>query len=289
MDANNLRRRVYQRLLSLKRGAKRYAALLPRLRHTQQQKVLFILGCQRSGTTLLARIFEHDWRVRLYNEFDDLSSDDRETGIRLNALAKVQETLSKQRFDRIVAKPIVESQRFRELLEFFADSRVIWLYRHFADVAASDLNKFGLRNGIDNLRPIVDGNSANWRAEAVSEPVQRTISAHFSEDMNPHDAAALFWYCRNMSLFSAESYSERPDPRVMLLPYELLVAAPKATVEAIYSFVGWRFPGARIVAEVDCHSVGKPRRIQLSPEIENLCRSLLERLDTLAHYQRPDM
>ena len=180
------------------------SAILRRSVSPEQQSVLFILGCQRSGTTLATRIFERDWHAKVFGEYSQLSSDDSLYGIRLNALDKVEATIRRQPYRLVVAKPLVESQRASELIGRFDNCRILWLYRSYVDVAASDLVKFGERNGIDNIRSIVNEEPDNWRSEFVSPLVRETLAQHFDENMRPLDAAALFWYARNSLFFDTE-------------------------------------------------------------------------------------
>jgi hypothetical protein len=254
----------------------------------ERQRILFILGCQRSGTTLATRIFERDWNARVFNEFSELSSDDDQFGIRLDALEKVKNTVRNQPYALIVAKPIVESQRAHELLHYFGNSKILWIYRSFLDVAASDLLKFGERNGIDNIRPIISGGPDNWRSQNVSASVRETLAQYFSEDMNPLDAAALFWYSRNMHFFDTNLHNEVPSGQVMLLPYERLTKEADKTIQAVYRMVGRRYPGSRVISEVDPTSVGKGRSRddEISDRVRQICQSLLANLDQVAGYSR---
>lgn len=251
-----------------------------------ERSLLFILGCQRSGTTLATRIFDRDWNARVFPEFSELSSQDCEFGIRLNSLASVSRIIREQPYAFVIAKPLVESQRAAELLQHFPGSNVLWMYRSFIDVVASNLAKFGERSGIDNIRPIVFGAANNWRSEQVSDSVRELITKYFSEDMNPMDAACLFWFARN-SLFFDENLDSAPlADRVLLMRYERLTRSPTQAMEAVYRLVGRTFPGSRIVREVDPVSVGKGRgrALEISPEVRHSCESLLQRLDAAAGY-----
>jgi len=253
--------------------------------------ILFILGCQRSGTTLATRIFEHDWNTKVFGEFSELSSDDHRYGIRLNALEKVQNTLRSQPYPLIVAKPLVESQRAPEFLHYFDNCKILWMYRSFLDVAASDLFLFGERNGIDNIRAIISEAPDNWRSEKVSISVRETLAQHFSEDMNPLDAGALFWYSRNKHFFDAKLHDEVFSNRVMLVPYERLTNAANTTMEVVYRLVGRPYPGRCIVAEVDPVSVGKGRSrdAEISDGVRQTCELLLAKLDQVAGYLRAEV
>lgn len=246
-------------------------------------RLLLIIGCQRSGTTLMTQIFEKDWEVQVYPEHSRLSNQDKLDKLRLNPLLEVKDTLSRSRFPLVVLKPLVETQNAQELLRFFQDARALWMFRHYADVANSNLNRFGLHNGIRNLSYIAYNNDSNWRSERVSEAVQDLVDRYFSEDMNPFDAAALFWYIRNSYFFDQQLVAH---PRVMMLRYNDLTANPVETMKQIYTHVGQPFPGQQIVSDVHSRSVGKGQTIDLSPEIEDLCEGMLSRLDQVYQLQK---
>jgi hypothetical protein len=169
----------------------------------------------------------------------------------------------------IVLKPIVESQNIHQLLDYFPGSRALWLYRHYKDVAKSNLKNFGKKNGINDLRPIVQNIENNWRSEKVSKHTREIVAEFFSETMSEPDAAVLFWYVRNSLFFDLKLEDEE---RVMICRYNKLV-------EKIYGFISLPFPGEKIITEVSTTSVGKGSNIQLNPEIEKLCKEMLQQLD----------
>jgi len=224
----------------------------------------------------MLRIFEKDLNTKVYGEFSKLSSGDVHQKIRLNPLDSVKEVIDKDRAPLIISKPLVETQNSLKLLDYFNGSKALWMYRHYKDVALSNLKRFGIENGINNLRPIVENNPQNWKSESVSESVRKIVLEHFSEDMNPYDAAALFWFVRN-NLFFELRLDENPN--VMMCRYEDLVMNPLEIINKIYEFIGHNFPGQKMVSEIYSLSLGKGRRVELSPEIDLLCKEFLEKLD----------
>ncbi|QTA91882.1 sulfotransferase family protein [Desulfonema magnum] len=247
-----------------------------KFRQNHQKKILFIIGCQRSGTTLVTeRIFDKDLSVKVYKEVSKLSRNSI-SGIRLNSLNTVKSMLEKDKAPVIVLKPLVETQNSLNLLDYFPNSGALWMYRNYKDVAASNLRRFGLKNGINNLRPVIEKEPHNWRSEHVSEEVRKIVIRYFAEDMNPYDAAALFWFVRNHFFFELKLDQH---PRVMMCRYENFVANPLENMQQIYKFLGHDFPGAQILTEVHPSSVGKGKTIKLSPDIELLCEELLEKLN----------
>jgi len=237
------------------------------------KRVLFILGCQRSGTTLMQDVFDADRGAKVFGEFSRITLTGRRPNLRLRPLQEVRAIIAREPARFVIAKPIAETQHALRLLETFPGAKVLFLYRDYAAVAASNLKLFGERNGINNLRPIVTGETDNWRAEGVPADVRAIVLRHFHEQMKPHDAAALFWYVRNRFFFDL-GLSARPDVRP--LRYEDLLRDPLGRMQGIYQFVGAPFTprGIGLVRPEP-----ERRRIELSADIEALCTGLLERLD----------
>jgi hypothetical protein len=176
----------------------------------------------------------------------------------------------------VVVKPLVETQNTSQLLAGVPNSKALFVYRHFRDVVASDLRIFGVRNGILNLKPIVDGNDSNWRSQRTSAHVRTTILKHFSGSMNPYDAAALFWYARN-SLFFDLGLDR--DPAVRLLQYERLIAEPAAVINEILHFAGFGRRSRRALRHVRPESERKSHDFEISAGVLGLCEELLRRLE----------
>ena len=242
-------------------------------------RVLFIVGCQRSGTTMMYRLFDAHFNCRGFNDFSELTSADMKSGVRWNPLPDVAAVINRVPTPLVVAKALVETQNVRKLLDYFPFSKALFMYRRYPDVARSDMAKFGARNGVDNLRPIVDADPHNWRSEGASRSVQELAARFWSQDMNPHDAAALFWYARNQLFFDLDLANH---PAVMLCQYEYLTHHPAAFMRRAYDFVGVEPPDALKTAEV--RPSGAEKVLELSHEVRLPCEQLRARLD--AHFQR---
>ena len=171
------------------------------------------------------------------------------------------------------------------ILDYFKNSYVLWVYRDYKDVASSNLKKFGLVNGINNLRPIINAEPHNWRSEGVSEEEKDLVFRYFSEDMKPHDAAVLFWYLRN-NLFFRLKLDE--NPRVIMCKYEHLIENPKTVLARIYKICDQQFPGERISKEIHSKSIKKGKDIDISPEIDLVANELLMKLDEAFYKKNPE-
>ncbi len=256
-----------------------------------QKTILFIFGCQRSGTTLMSDIFRRDLSTKIYPEHSKLSSRD-ERQLRLNPLPEVATMLNRERASLLVLKPLVETQNADKLLNYFdpatsestevrqgtfAHAKALWMYRHYKDVAASKLKKSGLQNGIRDMQHIME-RSNSWRGENVPKDVREVIAKFYHVEMNPHDAAALYWYVRNSFLFELALDG---DPRVMLCKYEDFVQAPAAKMQQIYQFLDRPLPLDGKLADVYATSIGKGAGVTISPPVAEVCDSMMERLDAL--------
>lgn len=230
----------------------------------------------------MSDIFHRDLDAKSYGEYSNLTSQDKVEGLRLNPLDSVCKELDKSKTPLTVIKPLVESQNAVRLLESFSGSYVLWVYRNYRDVAQSNINKFGILNGINDLRPIVDNEPNNWRSEKVSESTREIVSTFFSEKMNPPDAHLLCWYARNVLFFEQSLKSHK---NVIICRYEDLAVDPSKVVKAIYDRTGQKYPGDSIVSGTHSSSVGKGCDLVISPEVEELCTHLLGRLDAAFYAQ----
>jgi hypothetical protein len=246
-----------------------------RWRTLDRPKLLMIVGCQRSGTTLMSLLFDADRDCRVFGEFSALSCVGKD-GIRLNPLPDVAAVLSRVPAPLVVMKPLVETQRVSTLLSYFPNAKALFMYRRYADVASSDLRKFGPRNAIDNIRPIATGDTHNWRSAGATPAVRAQVARFFSESMNPNDAAALFWFARNQLYYDLQLAAH---DEVMLCRYENLTTEPSAIMRRIYGFVGVTCPDLSHTSQVHSSSVSKGKRLELLPEVRALCEQLQARLD----------
>lgn len=252
-------------------------------RDTPGRVHVFIVGCQRSGTSTVLRVFERDFRAKVFSEHSILSSQDLERRIRLNPIPDVQHALRNVRAPIVVLKPLVETQNTPELLDSFANSHAIWCYRHYLPVAVSNLRQFGYQGSIGNLKPIVDRERGNWRAEYVPRDVEETISRLFSESMCPEDGAALFWWVRNRLFYDL---GLDKDPRVMMLRYEDFSRDPRTAMEDVYRHLGTPYPSGRATGAVSATASRPDADVAISDEVRELCEELWQRLNQSAGSQK---
>jgi Sulfotransferase domain len=267
-----IRRRARYELLLAQKRLYRLAHPFPR---DGRKAIALIVGCQRSGTTLMLELFNDDRRTVTFPERSALSAP-AEDRLRLQPLPEVRRRLERIHVPLLVLKPLVESQNVPSLLEGLDNSYAIWMYRRPESVAASDLSYFGIRNGERNLRLLLSNEPPNWRGEVVPATARAVLSAHYRPGMDPYDAAALFWWART-SLFFDLRLDERSD--VFLCSYERLVADPETSMRSLYDFVGVAYPERDITRRVHNQATGRGSDVTLSPEVRRLCSELWGNLE----------
>lgn len=230
----------------------------------------------------MLELFGADWRSVTFPERSVLSSP-AEARLRLKPLPVVKRSLERVGASLLVLKPLVESQHVRTLLDGLDNSHAIWMYRRPESVARSDLAYFGAENGERNLRLLLSNEPPNWRGEVVPETTRSVLYRHYRPEMNPYDAAALFWWART-SLFFDLRLDERSD--VCLCSYEGLVADPEPSMRSLYDFIGVSYPERDITRGVHRRSADRENDLTLSPEVRRLCDGLWERLESASSRRR---
>lgn len=208
--------------------------------YRQSECRLMIMGCQRSGTTLLSKVFDDSIKCSVYGEFSKLSSSDP-YGLRLNSESAVISALEKNKAPIVVMKPLVESQKAAYWLEKIPKSKIIWLFRRPDFVVLSSIKKFGPMTGaINKIKPIVDQKFAEnpwttWLTEELKGEDIELVKSYFSDSMNPNDAGLIFWYLRNIHFLRQRLYD---NSNVCLLSYEGMTSEPKQAMEKLQHFIG---------------------------------------------------
>jgi len=213
---------------------------------------VFIVGLQRSGTTMLMDIFHLHPETQVFDEA-------RDSKVFLDFRIRGTDTLR-----RVI------------------DDTVLWMYREPGPNAASRLVKFPA--GTKAIRAVCESRQGGgWFAEGVSEAVARNMRSLDRSQFTDFDYACLVWWARNQLFFELNLVN---DPRVRLLRYETLVSQPESTMRALYDWTGmqWSSPSMRFV---HARSMRKPDLPKLDPEVESMCASLLQRLDAVHARQWP--
>jgi len=188
-------------------------------------RIVWVFGCQRSGTTMLRNFIGFDPRVNDQGEgdppfFRQMPVTDLQY-LRLRPDAEVARLLAEQRNQVVLLKPLHDSQRATALLNAFPGSKGIWIFRHYREVILSHLTYYkGRYEALPYLRDLLELNKKSWKAEGLGPEMRRFIQEHKELATTPTAAFALFWLARNSLLFDQE------HPEMIAFNYNSLVEQP---------------------------------------------------------------
>lgn len=251
------------------------------LRLKNSKQILFIFGCQRSGTTATLNYFKTLKGVKTFEEHNDIihirkDNYDGKLSLRLCELDKLIDIINRQKEDKIVIKPLVESQSAHHILENIPNSFGLWMYRNPKDVIASMLHKWGEIIGKSFIDAIVNNEKGNWRNEKVSPQL---INFLFSlkndcQFLTSEDKAAIFWYVRNTFYFSQQL---NKNSNISKINYHYLVNRNPYLPNKLRK-LGFDI-NVKEVNFFNKNSIGKGKDIKLHPLVNQLCFDLLKRLN----------
>lgn len=184
--------------------------------------VIWIFGCQRSGTTFLENVFRHDLNSAVFGEFSKLTIGERKTV--LSAPAVVKQTVLSKNSKYAVIRPLFESDRATELLNLFPNSVGVWLFRECTPVVDSMIRKWGDRF-FEISKHVESDNSQYWRLEKMYQQIRDA-----SKDMPLAELYARYWIERNRIPFQE---ALNADPRMLFLDYRTLVSHPRECIDRI--------------------------------------------------------
>ncbi len=240
----------------------------------RDKTVAFILGCQRSGTSMVQRTLDRLMEVDKFEETDERTFRD----YRIAGKEVLDALIERSTAACVLFKPICDSHRALELLAEHPGSKAIWIYRDYQDVANSSMEYWGDQTKM-YIEDLLDGGGdwgvAQWNRETITEDYLREIRRACSEGLCPHGACALFWWMRNRPYFTQHLH-DRPD--TLLVKYEDAVRKPREAFERMCRFLGLAFDPS-IIAHVFASSVSRRERPRISPRIAELCDGMLDRLD----------
>ncbi len=152
VSAESLPDRLTRKGRRLLKYARRWA--LNAAGRTEPTRPIFIMGAQRSGTRVPLLALESAPDILTFRE----GARPFFHGGRLQSDETLQRLFDRCAFPVLVIKPLCESHRAQDLLERFAASRIIWIYRRPEDTVRSASIKW--QSGGDAVTRLVEGRLA---------------------------------------------------------------------------------------------------------------------------------
>ncbi len=236
---------------------------------------VFVVGCQRSGTTMFLRVLNRSPSVAVFEETNARAYSD---GWRLRSDDHLRYLVHRTNRDIVAFKPLNDAQWVDRLLASHPDSKAIWIYRDYADVANSMVALWGGAQ-IDHIRQIARGRFKDPGSAALGErvnPAHTELIKQLSEiRLSEFDAAAAIWLLRNSIFFDLE-LEKRTD--VLLVNYEDAVSGPERCFSRVFRFLG-AASTPDSYGNIVSTSIGKHEAPAIDSKILTACARLKKRLD----------
>jgi hypothetical protein len=239
---------------------------------------VYVVGLQRSGTSMLMRGFGASPAVIVYSEGNTEAFEQ----FRIRPLPVIRALIERSGQGFVVFKPLCDSHRVDELLDAMGNpspGRAVWVYRSVDGRVRSSVGLFGANN-LKVLTEIANGGGRErWQAGGLSDRSLELIASFDWDTMSPESASALFWYVRNSVLFE-RGLADRDD--VLVFSYDALVRAPERSMRRLCSFLGLEYD-ARLIRHIVPKPPGAPLpHVDIDPRVRELCDELAPRLNMAA-------
>jgi hypothetical protein len=235
---------------------------------------VFLVGCGRSGTTLVASQLARSWQVDLFNENHPQAFDQ----FRLRGFPVIA-GLARASHARIsLFKPILDTHLSVRLLQHFAGAQILFAFRHYSDVISSAVKYFGPDRWQSRVSAWLDSDFAEFAAAPLPEATRRAITDIYPGALSPEAACALYWLLYNRLFFDL---GLNADPRVRLVNYEDVVVSPRQNFQAACQFLGVRYD-RRMAQGIYGSSVRQEPQAVIEPTILSACDQLWQRLQAVA-------
>jgi hypothetical protein len=227
---------------------------------------VFVLGIQRSGTTMLMFAFHLHPEIAVY---DESRASKAFFDFQLRSMETTEKLIHASPFPVACFKPLADSHLTAQLLQRFPSARCIWALREYKDVANSFLRKFP--HATRAIRLVCSGQEGGgWFQAGVSEETGRILRSLPWQNFSDYDFACLVWWTRNRLFFEQNLDKEK---RVLLLRYETLVTAPEESLQAVTNFIGIPF-STQMTRYIHARSISRHSPPKLNPSVQKLCDEL---------------
>lgn len=231
---------------------------------------VFVVGNQRSGTTmLLSKLNRHFWIDVLHERSNAM------TEWKMRQFSDIDSIIEQSNAKVCIFKPLEDSHRVNEMLEYFFGSKAIFIYRHYSDVINSSM-KLGWGNHLKiYIQNINDGIEFKYSGplNLTTQNVQ-LVRNLYHDNLSEESCAALIWYLRNTIYFDCNLSD---NPAVLLIQYEKVITNPKEEMNRIMNFINLP-PSKAVLYDISPKSIKKEPAPYVEEKIKEICDAMFERL-----------
>ncbi|MCI0549849.1 MAG: sulfotransferase [Anaerolineae bacterium] len=192
---------------------------------------VFLVGCGRSGTSMVLRSLGKSYKVEIYNETHS-SAFER---FRLKDFGIIEQ-LNNVGYAKIkLYKPILDTHMAVEYLSGFPSAKIIFMYRHYSDVISSSIRYFGVDNWPSRVVRWIDNDFEEFASAPPPNETKHRIRSLWANRLSAESSIALYW------LFYNRLYIDlglNQNPNVILINYENIVTRSDVEFHNLCRFLG---------------------------------------------------
>ena len=230
----------------------------------------FLIGCGRSGTSMLVLQLGRSWQLDIYNENNTAAFENWF----LRDFSVIRQLVADSRAPVVLFKPILDTYKACLLLEQFPSAKILFAFRHYNDVINSSLKKFGPADRINHVN--------NWANDDFSEfadllpplETQAYIRACWRPGMSPEEGAALYWLFQNRLYFDLGLVN---SDSARLVCYEAVVSNPVEELTALCEFLGVSFE-EQMAEGIFGSSIQRNAAPPIAHHLQEACDEMWQRL-----------
>ena len=230
----------------------------------------FLVGCGRSGTSMIVHQLDKSWRIDLFNEDNPAAFEKW----RLRDLEVIAGLMRDSSAEIVVFKPILNTHQTRDLLAKFPESRVIFTFRQYDDVINSSLKRFGVDNRLNHIRSWMSNDFGEFKSADPPQETKQLIRSLWRPELNAQSGAALYWLFYNRLYYDLHLDQEN---RALLTRYETIVADPERHFKTICAFLGISYE-PNLAEGVFASSIRRDPSPDIDPQVNAACEDLWQRL-----------
>ncbi|MFZ0544618.1 MAG: hypothetical protein WAM60_04240 [Candidatus Promineifilaceae bacterium] len=230
----------------------------------------FLIGCGRSGTSMLVLQLGRSWQLDIYNENNSAAFENWF----LRPLPVIQQLVAASRAPIVLFKPILETYRACLLLEQFPNAKILFTFRHYDDVINSSIKKFGPRDRIDHVNNWINDNFSEFADRLPPMETQHYIRDCWRPGFSPEEGAALYWLFQNRLYFDLGLVE---NDSAQLISYEAVVSNPVEEMIALCNFLGVNFE-QQMAAGIFDSSIQRSPAPTIAPHLRQECEQMWQRL-----------
>lgn len=228
---------------------------------------------------MLLDVLDRSMETWVYNEDNSRAFEN----YRIKSSIELENIILQSRSKCVVFKSLADTQNIDLLLSKHPQSKALWLYRGFKDVADSAVRKWG-KGQLALIRLLATKEKWNyWLRERIDIDTLELVRSFYDRKMTPQSAAAMKWFLRN-KIFVDYQLDQMRD-RVYLARYEDLVLMSSQEYRRLFRFLGLKYDESFISA-VFSSSINKGENGRINPQVNDLCERLELQLNSFYDAQK---